>query len=105
MSALRQEDLDDRRELRWPCWLSVTVRTTDLTKRPAALVELSQRGCRLEMSTPSRAGDTLLLLINGMQPLSATLVWNDGHYCGLSFQHPLHIAVVDHLVRQNPARA
>lgn len=103
MSALRQEDLDDRREQRWPLRLEVVVRTPDLAKRAAVLTELSPRGCRLLLSTYSQAGATYLVYIPGLSPRAGTLIWNDGVQCGFSFDAPLHISVVDHLVRLHPA--
>lgn len=103
MSALRHEDLDDRREPRWALRLPVTVRTPDLDKRPAILIELSTLGCRLEIATMSASGTMFLVSLPGLAPRAARLAWNDGMRCGFQFEAPLHIAVVDHLVRTNPA--
>jgi hypothetical protein len=103
MSALRYEDLDDRREPRWQLRLPVTVRTPDLDRRPAVLIELSTLGCRLELATLSAPGAMFLLSLPGLAPRAARLAWTDGYCSGFAFEAPLHIAVVDHLVRTNPA--
>ena len=100
MSALRQDDLDTRHEPRWALRLPLTVRLPDATRRDATIEELSASGCRVRLATRACLGDRLRLHVDGFTSFNGTLIWNDGAQCGLQFERPLHIAVVDHLVRR-----
>ena len=70
---------------------------------PWALIRLddiSERGFRIAWF-PNCAPDMLLnIRLPGIQKLDARVCWQEGHTVGCEFTKPLHIYVLEHIVRQ-----
>ena len=66
--------------------------------RPAAavtVVDLSTHGCGIEVSGHCEPGSRVWLKLPGLESWPSRIVWADGSRAGLSFDRPLHEAVVD----------
>ena len=65
--------------------------------------DLSITGCKIDAVYLSLiVGQNVTLRPQGLQPLSATVVWCTGSSAGLLFEHPLHPAVLDNFCRLHP---
>jgi hypothetical protein len=87
---------DRRRFMRHP--VSVGAGLASSNDRPAApvtVVDLSTHGCGLELSGHCEPGSRVWLKLPGLESWPSRIVWADGNRAGLSFDRPLHQAVVD----------
>jgi len=64
------------------------------------IVDLSPRGCRLEMPGTSFSEQWVLLTIRGLTPLYSRIVWQEPGFAGLEFSTPLDGLVFDNLIEQ-----
>ncbi|WP_375381966.1 PilZ domain-containing protein [uncultured Sphingomonas sp.] len=60
---------------------------------------LSRSGCRVLIQCRFATETFLTLTFPGRSPLGARVIWSDGLRCGLEFLHPLHVGVLDDLLR------
>ena len=65
---------------------------------PVAVTDLSTGGCGIEVSFELEQGARVWLRMPGLENLPARVAWAEGNRAGLAFDHPLHPAVVQHLV-------
>lgn len=63
------------------------------------LKDMTPFGARIEGLKDLRLGDGITLLLPGLQPKEATVVWAEGSAAGMEFDHPLHGEVFKALVR------
>ena len=68
------------------------------------VLDLSTTGFRCKTAFKLERGQTLSLALPGFAPLEAQVAWADAYCYGCAFEHPLHIAVYDHIVRQHRKR-
>ncbi|MEP6867328.1 MAG: hypothetical protein ABJA20_02315 [Novosphingobium sp.] len=54
------------------------------------LKDMTPFGARIEGLTDLRFGDEITLMLPGLQPKTATIVWASGRSAGVEFDHPLH---------------
>ena len=66
----------------------------------ARLEDISQSGFRIAWFPGCSANMPIRIRIPGMQLLSANVRWQEGKAIGCAFTEPLHVAVLDHIVRQ-----
>lgn len=59
------------------------------------VVDLSTHGCGIEVSGHCEPGSRVWLKLPGLESWPARIVWAQGDRAGLSFDRPLHQAVVD----------
>ena len=86
---------DRRRFLRYP--VSVGAGLSGDSGRPAApvtVLDLSTHGCGVEVSGHCEPGSRVWLKLPGLEAWPARIIWADGNRAGLSFDRPLHEAVV-----------
>ena len=69
--------------------------------KPARLEDISQRGFRIAWMPEARIELPLRIRIPGMQLLSADIRWKRENAIGCEFTEPLHVAVLDHIVRSS----
>ncbi|HET9639496.1 MAG TPA: PilZ domain-containing protein [Allosphingosinicella sp.] len=66
--------------------------------RPGAqvtVVDLSTHGCGIEVSGHCEVGSRVWLKLPGLESWPSRIMWAEGDRAGLSFDRPLHQAVVD----------
>ena len=63
------------------------------------LKDMTPYGARIEGLSDIRLGDEITLMLPGLQPKSATVVWSQGRSAGVEFDHPLHGEVFKTLVK------
>lgn len=69
-----------------------------------AIVDLSAEGFNADVGHQSVfAGRGFSVKVPGLESLGAELRWTGAASAGFRFAHPLHPAVLDHVVRANPA--
>lgn len=68
--------------------------------RVARLEDLSQGGFRIADLPDARAGMPLRIRMPGIEVLNARVCWVRDNVAGCEFEHPLYIAVFEHMVRQ-----
>ncbi|MFM5913498.1 PilZ domain-containing protein [Chakrabartia godavariana] len=94
---------EDRREPRWPISLPCRLRWTNGLKLEAQLADITTTGCRVRFSGPPPRLGYLLLSFGNFDSFDAEIVWTKDGEAGLAFRPALHMAVLDHIVRSNPA--
>jgi hypothetical protein len=77
--------------------LSVNIRPS----LPILVTDLSAGGCGIELDVELEQNARVWIKLPGLENLPARVAWTNGRYAGLTFDHPLHPAVVEHLVRQS----
>lgn len=67
---------------------------------PVRLTDISATGFRIESFAQCRSELPLRIRIPGLQMLTAKVCWMNGATIGCAFDRPLHVAVLEHIVRQ-----
>ncbi len=78
--------------------LKGNIRERGHSARDAGIAELSVHGCRAESRAFPPAGNQIWVRLPGLENLSGMIVWVEGSFAGISFDLPLHPAVLDQLV-------
>lgn len=74
-----------------------------LEKMTVAVCDISENGCRLDVSgLILQAGNRVMLRPEGFEAFLGTVKWVSNEKAGVEFDTPLHPAVVDHLCRMHP---
>jgi hypothetical protein len=72
-------------------------------RQDVAVSDLSVSGCKIDALYLSMTADEIVTLRpQGLQPLSARVVWCSGSSAGLLFDNRLHPSVLDNLCRLHP---
>lgn len=87
-----------RRDERFELLMYATLRELGATRFRITLRDLSTHGFRCETSALLALGSYVFLTIPGLSPLDAKIKWREGAQYGGRFIHPLHPAVLDHIV-------
>jgi hypothetical protein len=82
---------------------SVVKHPSSFRRIDAELWDLSAGGCRIVTPEPLNPNDQLLVRIEGLESWPARVVWKGANAVGVTFQYPLHYAVVEHYARLFPA--
>lgn len=69
--------------------------SNDRPGSPVTVVDLSTHGCGIEVSGHCEPGSRVWLKLPGLESWPSRIVWAEGNRAGLSFDRPLHQAVVD----------
>ncbi len=91
---------DVRHAARLPITMEADLREQGTTKFRIKIKDLSVTGFRCETSFTMHPGARVWLTIPGLGGLETTVAWRDGFKYGFAFDHALHQAVFDHVVRQ-----
>ncbi|MWV28226.1 PilZ domain-containing protein [Aurantiacibacter rhizosphaerae] len=71
---------------------------TGTGKRDVTIVDLSERGCRIQDRMGHLSPDlSVTIRIGPIGPIAALVRWQDRNYAGLLFENPLYPAVLDHI--------
>ena len=87
---------DRRRFIRHP--VSVGAGLAAASGRPGApvtVVDLSTHGCGIEVSSHCEVGSRVWIKLPGLESWPSRIAWAQDDRAGLSFDRPLHQAVVD----------
>ena len=74
--------------------------------RPALQIlvtDLSVGGCGIELDAELETGGRVWVKLPGLENLPARVAWTDDRRAGLEFDHPLHPAVVEHVIQGSAA--
>ena len=64
----------------------------------ANLVDISEGGCKISATQGfANLGDRVTVRVNGINTPLGRVAWVDGKVAGVTFESPMHIAVLDHL--------
>tara|TARA_R110000868_G_scaffold19843_3_gene84807 strand:- start:2101 stop:2541 length:441 start_codon:yes stop_codon:yes gene_type:complete len=89
----------ERRHVR----ISVKVRRPGETWVKSAIADLSVSGFRLQSFMKLLPGGELWIMLPGFEGRRARVLWTRGHEAGCAFEHPLHPAILDHVVKLHEA--
>lgn len=98
-SLERGSEYDRRRFVRSPVQIGAGLRGDDRPSSPVTVVDLSTGGAGIEAGVHLESGVRVWLKLPGLQSWPARVVWCDGARAGLSFDSPLHAAVVERYAR------
>ena len=88
---------------RWPVDLPAKVQEHRSCAFDVRIVDLSLTGCRLWAGFRLKPGRAAKIAVEGFAPFDATIMWSENWYAALRFRHPLHSAVLHHLVAGHPS--
>jgi hypothetical protein len=80
--------------------LHASLRETGCSKFGIDIYDMSVTGCRLETSFRLDPETRVWITIPGLAALEAEIAWRNGYVYGCRFIQPLHVAVLDHVVRR-----
>lgn len=98
--AVLQEKRGSRR---WDVQVPLQVRGLGTGPADATVSDLSRFGCGVRCQRPYHPGAEVKVILPGLAPLDAVVIWCRERDMGLKFDSPLHAAVADHLIRTYPA--
>ena len=90
---------EKRASRRWDVAVPTEMRGLGTGPTSAQVSDLSRFGCRVLGQRPYHPGAFIRLTLPGLTAIDATVIWCKQREMGLKFDHPLHEAVADHLVR------
>jgi hypothetical protein len=93
---------DRRRYLRHKVQIGGGLAANIRSSSPVVVTDLSTGGCGVEAGIELEPGARVWLKLPGLQNLPARVAWTNDQRMGLSFDNPLHPAVVQHLVESAP---
>ena len=87
---------DRRRFMRHPVSLGAGLASSnDRPGAPVVVVDLSTHGCGIEVAGHCEVGSRVWLKLPGLESWPSRIMWAQDDRAGLSFDRPLHQAVVD----------
>ncbi len=79
--------------------IELPVRCKHGTERSTVILkDLNQYGARIEGLDKLRIDEAIQLMLPGLRPKTAFVIWSNERVAGLEFEHPLHDAVFESLV-------
>jgi hypothetical protein len=79
--------------------IELPVRCKHGTERSTVILkDLNQYGARIEGLDKLRIDEAIRLMLPGLRPKTAFVIWSKEMVAGLEFEHPLHDAVFESLV-------
>lgn len=93
--------MDDRRNKpRFALGLACTIRTRGGVARRAQLIDISETGCRIEITSQLNRQELVWLGIAPVRSICGSVAWSSSDFAGIQFAEPLHASVVDQMVAQ-----
>ena len=100
---VKGSNLEQRRAQRRSVDVKAKMRQAGSTPFDVELVDLSTAGFRTETGVMLSPGSRVWLTLPTFEALEATVAWRDHQHCGCCFSTPLHLAVLDHIVKRDRA--
>ena len=85
--------------------IGVKVRRPGETWFTSKITDVSVSGFRLQSFMKLTVGGDLWVMLPGFEGRRARVLWTRGPESGCAFEHPLHAAILDHIVRSNGTTA
>ncbi len=99
------QPLDARFETRHPVAVPGVYRRGTGVAANVQLLDLSRSGCRFfDRFGRLREGSEITIRIGGFGPIVSVIRWRKNSYVGVSFEPPLHDAILDNIRMEFPAR-
>lgn len=89
---------DQRKAERKPSGISSALRPRGMGSVPVQVVDISERGCRVEVRPTPYEGTSVWLKMPGLEAWYGRVAWVGEDCVGVEFTSPLHPAVVDRFV-------
>lgn len=101
MAAERQTEFDQQGRLaeRRHLLVSVKVRRPGEPWFVSRVADMSVTGFRLQSFMKLIVGSYLWIMLPGFEARRAQILWTRAHESGCAFEHPLHPAILDHVVK------
>jgi hypothetical protein len=96
-SLERSVAFNRRRYVRHPVQIGAGLSANIRPSTPVAVTDLSCGGCGIETESVLNPTDKVWLKLPGFEAWPCKVVWAEDGRAGLSFDHPLHPAVVAHI--------
>jgi hypothetical protein len=93
-------DHEGRRAERLGVQMKAALRASGWGKFDVNVSDMSVVGFRFDTASNLNVGERVWLSIPGLAALESLVVWRSRHHYGCEFVIPLHVAVLDHVVRQ-----
>ncbi|SFP55563.1 PilZ domain-containing protein [Sphingomonas rubra] len=90
----------DRKALRRPVAIGLVVSSSALGHLTARALDLSLGGCRIVLQCRMTRGQFVMLTFPGFSPIGGRVAWSDGVSSGITFDRPLAVSVLHHLLAQ-----
>jgi hypothetical protein len=91
----RTQAADRRRFMRHAVNIGAGVAPDDRPAAPVTVTDLSTHGCGIDVTGHLDEGARVWLKLPGLESWPARVAWAEGGRAGLSFDRPLHSAVVE----------
>ena len=88
-----------RRSPRTALRLNASVREPGRSRTGAKLIDISTRGCRIEVTSGASADTWVMLSIAGLETQYCRVVWRCHEFAGIEFATPLAEAVLERLLQ------
>lgn len=96
---------ENRRENRMTVDVAGRYRSKHGQSRDIWIKDVSEFGCRFfDRFSVLEVGTHLLVKLGNIGPIPAEVKWREGSTVGAEFDNPLHITVLDHIVREMDRR-
>ena len=91
--------MDLRREERFSISVTGRYRKGTGVRFDIAIRDLSEYGCQFaDLVGRLRVGDDITIRIDEIGPISAVVKWVVKRQCGIEFDEPLHLSVLNHII-------
>ena len=86
---------EKRRAVRYPARIRAMLHGLGVRPRRVIVTDLSSRGFRIQLDEEVRPGHLVTVEMDGLSPVNAFIVWQDGEQVGCKFLTELHPALVE----------
>ena len=88
-----------RRNLRLVANLAGTVGSSVIGKHKVVISDISRAGCRVEKAMNIQVGSTVVVTIQGLNPVGAQVRWVTASEIGLHFNRTLHPLIIAEILK------
>lgn len=93
---------DQRQDIRHRVRIGAILHHLSSSPRPAIVSDLSSNGFRAEVAEKVTPGTIIMVQMDGLAPLEAYIVWQEGGQIGCKFLAPLHPALLEAAIAVGP---
>jgi hypothetical protein len=96
------QSADQRKEVRHAVRIGAVLHHLSSSPRPAILSDLSSSGFRAEVAERVTPGTIIAVQMDGLAPIEAYVIWQEGDQVGCKFLAPLHPALLEAAIAVGP---